>query len=192
MRSFAFPLLLALAAPATGQIVPTLDLGVAGGVNFASLDQAGGLDLENSTGYHVGLYADVGAGPLHVRTGAYYLRAGDIDGAGADGDAGTVHFVSVPFDLQVQTPTPVVQAYLLAGPEVRFPLDGLDTFDTKTANLVANVGVGVKGGVPLVGPSGFLEARYALDLDGFGDQRGDDIGVDVKAHLFLIRVGVGM
>ena len=188
MRSLAF-LLLALAAPAAGQIVPTFDLGVAGGVNFARLDDAGGLDLESSTGYHVGLYADVGAAFLSARTGVYYLRAGDVPGA--DGEAGTVHFVSVPLDLQAQTPTPVVQAYLLAGPEVRFPLGGLDTFDTKAANLVANVGVGVKGGVPLVGPSGFLEARYGLDVTGIAEDL-DGADRDYKVSLFLIRVGVGI
>lgn len=190
MRILSLALFLALAAPsAHAQLVPSIDLGVAGGVNFASLDDAGAVDLDQSTGYHVGVYADVGVLFFSARTGLYYLRAGDVPGAGEGGDDGTVSFVTVPLDFQFQTPTPFVKAYALIGPEFRFPLDGLDTFDRQSVNTVANVGLGVKGGLPLFGPSGFLELRYSYDFTGIRDTDTDD---DFKVNIFLIRAGVGI
>ena len=186
MRLFLVALLVGLAAPAAhAQIIPSLDIGVAGGVNFASLGDAGTTDLDNSTGYHIGVFADIGALFFSARTGLYYLRAGEIPGAGANGDAGTVNFITIPVDLQFQTPTPVIKAYALIGPEFRFPLNGLDTFDQEAVNYALNVGVGVKGSVPVVGYGGFLELRYARDLTASMDD-------DYKVHLFMIRAGVGL
>ena len=182
----ALALAACLAAPrAEAQVVPSVDVGVAGGVNFASLDDAAGLDLETSTGYHVGLYADVSVLLFQARTGLYYLRAGEIEG-----QDDPVSFVTVPIDFQLQTPTPVIQAYVLAGPEFRFPLDGLDTeFDTESVNLVANVGVGVGAGLPLVGPNGFLELRYTFDPTGIADS---DTDVDFTVDVVMIRLGIGI
>ena len=183
----ALALLIGLAAPrAEAQVVPSIDVGVAGGVNFASLGDAAGADFDASTGYHVGAFADVSVLLFQARTGVYYLRAGEIEGQDE-----SVSFVTVPVDFQVQTPTPVVQAYALVGPEFRFPLDGLDTFDTRSVNVVANVGVGVGAGVPLIGPSGFLELRYTFDPTGIAaDLDGRD--EDYKVSLFMLRVGVGI
>jgi hypothetical protein len=191
MRPLVPVLLLALALPASAQVVPTLDLGVAGGVNFASLGDAAGADLDNATGYHVGVYADVGAAFVSFRTGLYYLSAGDVEQTSGGGVA--ADFVTVPLDLHVQTPTPVMKAYVLAGPEARFPLgDGGTFIDTREVNVAANVGVGVKGGVPLVGPSGFLEVRYSRDVTGFAELVAEDVGAtEYEVHLVLVRAGIG-
>ena len=177
--------LAALAAPrADAQIVPAIDVGFAGGVNFASLDDAGVPGFDEATGYHVGLFADISAFVFQGRTGVYYLRAGT-----AAGQSEAVSFVTVPVDLQLKTPTPVVQVYALAGPEFRFPLDGLDdAFDTRSVNTVLNVGLGVEAGVPLIGPNGFIELRYALDPSGLRDDGGEDYRVDV----LLLRAGIGL
>ena len=173
------------APPAAAQVIPSVDVGVAGGVNFASLGDAGALDFESSTGYHVGLYADVSVLLFQARTGVYYLRAGEIEGQDE-----AVSFVTVPVDFQLQTPTPVVQAYVLVGPEFRFPLDGLDTeFNTESVNVVGNVGVGVGAGLPLVGPNGFLELRYTFDPTGIADS---DTDVDFTVDVVMIRLGIGI
>ncbi len=192
MRVFSLALLLALAAPlAQAQIVPSIDLGIAGGVNFASLSDAGSLDLDNSTGYHIGLYADVGVPFVSARAGVYYVSVGDIPEAGSAEDFDeSISYVAVPIDFQVKTPTPLVQAYALVGPEFRFPVDGLDTFDTQSMTLAGNIGLGVRGGVPLIGPSGFLELRYGRDFSGLKDTEDDDN--DVKVNLVQIRVGFGI
>lgn len=190
MRLLPLALLLALAAPhAQAQLVPSLDLGIAGGINFANLSDAGTADLDNSTGFHIGAYADVGVLFFSARTGLYYLRAGNVPNAGTSGEDGTVSFISIPVDFQFQTPTPFVKAYALIGPEFRFPLDGIETFERESVNTVANVGLGVKGGLPLFGPSGFLEIRYSYDFSGI---RNTDTDEDFKVNLFLIRAGVGI
>ena len=197
MRFLPLALLLALAAPASqAPIIPSLDLGVAGGANFATLSDAGSLDLDNSTGYHIGIYADVGVLFASARTGVYYVRAGDIrqDATTPNGDFDTsFDYVAVPLDFQIKTPTPIFQAYALIGPELRFPVDGLDTFETENVQYAGNVGLGVRGGLPLIGPSGYLELRYGRDFSGLRDNdqtlSGDD---DVKVHLVMLRLGVGI
>lgn len=181
----ALALVAGLAAPrAAAQIVPAVDVGFAGGVNFASLDDADGPDFGEATGYHVGVFADVSAFVLQGRTGVYYLNAGTVDGRGGD-----VSFLTVPVDLQLKTPTPVVQAYALAGPEFQFPLDGLeDGFDARSVNTVINVGLGVEAGVPLIGPSGFVELRYTVDPTGLRDGSPDEYRIDV----LTLRAGIGL
>jgi hypothetical protein len=194
MRFLPLALLLAFAAPSQAQVIPSIDLGVAGGVNFASLSDAQTLDLDNSTGYHIGLYADVGVLFASARAGVYYVRAGDIrDDIGTTPDDFDTSFdyVAVPVDFQIKTPTPIFQAYALIGPEFRFPVDGLDTFETENVQYAGNVGLGVRGGLPLIGPSGYLELRYGRDFSGLRSDAGssDD---DVKVHLVMIRLGVGI
>ncbi len=186
MRFLPLALLLAFAAPqAHAQLVPSLDLGIAGGVNFASLGDAGNLDLDSSTGYHIGAYADFGFLFASARTGLYYFRVG-----GLEGDSETLSFLTVPIDFQVQTPTPIVKAYALVGPEFRFPINGLDTFNQEDVNTAVNVGIGAKGGLPLAGPSGFVELRYAYDLTGTLNEANN--GDDVKVNLFMLRAGIGI
>ena len=195
MRFLPLALLLALAAPqAQAQLIPSLDLGVAGGVNFASLGDAGTLDIENSTGYHIGVYADVGVLFASARTGVYYVSAGDIRTIGQGDNENfddSFSYVAVPLDFQIKTPTPLFQAYALIGPELRFPVDGLDTFDTESATFAGNIGLGVRGGLPLIGPSGYLELRYGRDFSGINSEEtaGDN---DVKVHLVMIRLGFGI
>lgn len=187
LRTALGALLLALAAPAAqAQVVPQIDLGIAGGVNFASLEDAGTLDLDNSVGYHVGAYADVGVLFFSARTGLYYFSVGDLEGAGDNND---LKFLSVPVDFQIQTPTPFVQAYVLAGPEFRFPSDDIRGLEKKDVSTVANIGVGASGGLPLFGPSGFAELRYSYDFSGFVEN-GDEN--DIKVNLVVLRIGVGI
>lgn len=195
-RSAVAGAVLALAAPAaSAQIVPQLDIGVAGGVNFANINDATSLDLGTSTGYHVGAYADFSFLVVSARTGLYYLWAGELGdavGASTSGEGDDIRFLTVPVDFQLQTPTPFVQAYVLVGPEFRFPISDFEglgaTFDREDVNTIVNIGVGVSGGLPLFGPSGFAELRYGYDPTGFGTEGGDD----AKLDLVLLRVGLGI
>ena len=182
--------------PANAQLVPSLDLGVAGGLNFASLGDAQSFDLDNSTGYHIGLFADVGVLFFSARTGVYYVAPGDIREVGI-GDVvdreTSAAYVSVPVDFQIKTPTPLVQAYALLGPEFRFPVSELDAFEQENVTVAGTIGLGVRGGVPLIGPSGFLEGRYGFDLTGLnGSDALGNSDDDVRLNVFMIRVGVGI
>lgn len=183
--------LLALATPVAAQ---GLDIGVSGGVNFATLADTRDADLDGSTGYHVGLHADLSVPFASLRVGGYYLQAGDVDTAEGV-PAATAHFVAVPVDLHIQTPTPVVKAYLLVGPEVRFAVNteaDLPTIDRASPNVAGNVGVGAKFGSPLGGLSGFVEVRYARDLTAFAEDQGFDTDSKYELSLFMLRAGVGL
>lgn len=196
MRLFALALLLAFAPSASAQLIPSIDLGVAGGVNFGSLGDAADRELNSSTGFHVGVFADVSALLFSARTGLFYQRIGDIPGAGDGAEDGTVSFITVPVDFLIQTPTPIAKAYALIGPEFRFPLGDLNfatiaggTDEKVAVNTAINVGIGAKAGVPIVGPNGFVELRYAYDLTGIADTDSDQT---YKVNVVMLRVGVGI
>ena len=200
LRSFllAFALLAtsaALTAPtASAQIIP--QFGIAGGLNFGSLSDAGSLDIGSSTGYHIGLYAQVGVASFAVRPGLFYQRVGELELPTTQGvgvlDEFSVSYVLVPIDLIYKPlPTPLIKPYLLAGPEFRiasgdladaaFGDDGARSFTT-----AINIGIGAQFGA-VIGPKVFGELRYAFDLSGVSE--GDD---SVKVNVVMLRVGLGI
>jgi len=193
LRYAIFALVLALGAAlsapsAHAQIIPKF--GVTGGLNFGSLSDAAGLDLESSTGYHVGIFGDVGFGPLAARASVLYVKAGDV-GEG-DNEAG-VTFIAVPVDFKFRFPSPVVKPYALLGPEARFATGDLADADARSVNFAINAGVGAELDA-LVGPSVFAELRYALDVTGFFDDEAFGIPTDdsFKVSVFYLRVGIGL
>lgn len=185
-RLLALAAFLVLAPTAQAQLIPSF--GVTGGVNFGSISD--GAMLENSTGFHAGIYADFGIGPLALRPAVLYLRSGDVQ---AGTETVSADFVTIPIDIKFQTPTPVLKAYGLVGPELRFPIGEQGTLvNTKSTNVAINVGAGASFNAPLVGPSGFVELRYALDVSGFAENLSPDVADDYKLNLFMIRVGFGL
>ena len=188
LRLALFALALAALPAAHAQIIPSF--GVAGGVNFGSLSDVAGAELQNSTGYHIGLYADAGIGPIAVRPGVFYLSAGDVE---TGGETVSADFVTIPIDFKFQTPTPIVKGYAAVGPELRFPIgeDGA-VVATKSTNVAINFAAGASINPPLVGPSGFIELRYALDVSGFAEVVSDAASDDYNLSLFMVRLGFGL
>lgn len=180
----------ALALPARAQLLPSF--GVAAGANFSSLGDAAGLDLDQSTGFHVGVFADLGIGPLAIRPAVLYQRIGSIQVLADEED---LSFIAVPIDLKFGFPSPLVKPYALVGPEFRFPIGGItdiDDFDTKSVNTAINVGAGAELSA-LIGPKVFAELRYAFDVSGLADDGlGTNSDATLKVNLFMIRVGVGL
>ncbi len=181
MRLFLLALLVAVAPAARAQLIPSF--GAAVGVNFASLGDAGTLALDGSTGYHAGIYADLGFGGLSVRPGLFYVRAGSLL------NDENVDYVSVPVDLKAAFPSPLVKPYVVAGPEFRFPQGSITQFNRRDFALAANVGAGVEVGGFLL-PNAFAELRYGLDLSGLRDD--PEVDESVKVNLFMVRVGLGL
>lgn len=184
---------LVLAPTAQAQLIPSVSLGVAGGPNFSSFNEVGGASLDGTTGFHVGLYGDVSVPFVSLRTGLYYLSAGNVQTASGD-ETIAADFVTVPVDFRFSTPTPVVKAYALVGPEFRFPVGSVDegVLDKSSVNVAANVGVGASFNPPLVGPSGFLELRYSQDVTGFARVVGVATNNEYKVSLVQLRLGIGL
>jgi hypothetical protein len=189
-------------APAAAAQVPFIpQFGVLGGVNFGSLSDAraaaGEASLENSTGFHVGAFAELGLGPVGLRPAILFVKAGNIEFPGAD-DFET-SYIAVPVDVRYSPlPTPVIKPYLLAGPEVRLPLGEIsDLPNSRSIAFGANVGVGAKLGA-LIGPTFFGEIRYAFDISGFVEDQdlGEGTTVDTSGNFGLnglfVTVGVGL
>lgn len=199
MRPIRYALLalaLALAAPlaatsAHAQIIPKF--GATGGLNFGSLSDAAGADLESSTGYHIGVFGDMGLGPLAARVSLLYVKAGDVEGLTDDQ---SITFVAVPVDFKFRFPSPVVKPYVLLGPEARFLTgDVADTDGSRSVGLALNAGIGAELSA-LIGPSVFAELRYGLDVSGLFEER-EIAGVGTvddsfKVSMFYLRVGVGL
>jgi len=193
LRYATFALVLALGAAlsapnAHAQIIPKF--GVAGGLNFGSLSDAAGLDLDSSTGYHVGVFGDVGFGPLAARLSLLYVNAGSI---GEGDDDASVTFIAVPVDFKFRFPSPLVKPYALLGPEARFATGDLADADARSVNLAINAGVGAELDA-LIGPSVFAELRYALDVTGFADDEFFGVATDesFNVSVFYLRVGIGL
>jgi len=176
------------ASSAHAQIIPKF--GLAGGVNFGSLSDAAGLDLESSTGYHVGVFGDVGFGPLAARVSVLYVRVGDIEVPVLNDPS--VAFVAVPVDFKYRLPTPALKPYALFGPEARFAVGDLADLEAETLAFALNLGIGAELSA-IVGPSVFAELRYSFDVTGFapGDA-GDLADEDFRVSAFYLRVGVGL
>ncbi len=203
LSSFAVALAaLALAAlaltPAAHAQLPSVSVGVAAGPNFASLNDAGSADLGSSTGFHAGVYGDVSIPFVAFRTGVYYLKAGNVETASGD-ELVSANFITVPVDFRFQTPTPVVKAYALVGPEFRFPIGSVSevvgggaVIDRSSVNVAANIGVGASFKAPLVGPSAFLELRYSRDISGFASTVNANVSEDYKVSLVQLRLGIGL
>ena len=192
MRSLRLALLalaVALTAPlAHAQLIPSF--GVTGGLNFGSLSDAAGADLDQSTGYHIGVFGDFGFGPLATRASLLYVKAGEIEGLADDA---SISFIAIPLDLKFQFPSPVVRPYALIGPEARFATGDLADADARSVNLAINAGIGAELSA-LIGPKAFAELRYAFDVTGFFDDEAFGIPTDqsFKVNVFFLRVGVGL
>ena len=198
LSSFAAALAALALAPAAHAQLPSISVGVAGGPNFSSFNEIANARLDGTTGYHVGVYGDVSLPFVAFRTGLYYLSAGDVQTA-AGVDAVKADFITVPVDFRFQTPTPVVKAYALVGPEFRFPIGSVGSVvgggpvvDKSSVNVAANVGIGVSFKAPLVGPAAFLELRYSQDVTGFADVAGLTTDNTYKVSLVQLRLGVGL
>ncbi|MDX1418495.1 MAG: outer membrane beta-barrel protein [Rubricoccaceae bacterium] len=202
-RLLALAAALAWAPAASAQLIPTVDLGVTGGLNFSNLGDAATADLSGSTGYHIGVYADVGVAGVAVRPAVLYVRSGDLDFSAVPllgdlfGAEETVSFIAIPVDLKFAASTPLVQPYGLLGPELRVPLG--EVFDRDGARNVAvalNVGAGARLGT-FIGPSASLELRYSFDVTGFVDDAaayGLEAGADesFRFNVFYVRLGVAI
>lgn len=169
-------------------------IGVVGGLNFTSVDDVSYQDaeatFESRSGYHLGLYLNLGLGPVELRPGLRYLKAGPLyEGIGnalrgdeVDGPDGiedvrddfNVNFVTVPIDAKLNLPFPIVNPYVFAGPEFRLQQasnapDELDD-DLNDWSYIGNFGVGASISLPGTGVTLSPEVRYSFGVSDLIDE----------------------
>lgn len=172
--------------------------GLYAGANFNQLSD---ID-DDAAGYHVGLFFDLGAGPVGLRVGAHYMDVGAFEVECVTPSVCTTEtfdlaLVEVPVDLRVHVAaTPLVRPYVLAGPVFRLATTSTDAFDDSLNefSFAGNAGIGVKIGVP-GGVALYSELRLGFGLsritDGF-EVQGTEFVADDGQHLstWMVRVGV--
>ncbi len=196
-----------------------LSFGLSGGLNYGGFDDIelgdSGATYDARSGYHIGGFVDVSAGPLALRPGIYYLNVGAIFSGIRDNTAektlvnGVVtndylietdrfdlEFISVPIDVRLRMGLPFLAPYIFGGPELRFRSDSaVDEYidNVKPFNLSGNAGVGMEINI------GYMrlmpELRYAFDISGW---TGDDLEIAGRTfstgeHILnsiLLRVGL--
>lgn len=206
---FYLLLVLLLAFATAGPAQAQLRFGVAAGLNYTTLSD---IDLgssrttyDNRSGWHAGVFVDLGAGPLALRPGVYYLHAGRLFENGLSPvidtlqDSFDLNFIVVPIDVRLRFGFPFLSPYLHGGPELRFRSDDVDpgleeALDLRSFNLGGNFGLGLElnlGGYKLM-----PEFRYSFDISGItGDTvtiGGNEIqtGGENKSQAYLLRLGI--
>ena len=194
-------LLLLVSAPAAHA-----QLGLAAGLNFDRLGdistQSGSATFDNATGYHFGVFFDLGAAPIAVRPGVFVRNAGDVEwdvtGVTRSFD---LTLIEVPVDVRVPVlQAPLVRPYLLGGPVFSFPRSDDDDAQESLEDLLisGSVGVGVEVTLPGIGVTLFPELRYAFGISKFVKDSFSVGGVDfnvedhTRLNTVMLRVGVGL
>lgn len=126
-----------------------LSVGLKGGLNFNSADVSGG-DVDSKTGYHIGAYAVIKAGPIGIQPEAYF----SVQNLSTDADDYDLSYIQVPVLLRLGI---LKVLYLNAGPQFGFntkaeyggqdfkdELKGMDTSIALGAGLDLPMGLGAQ------------------------------------------------
>lgn len=165
----ALPIWLLAAEPASAQ-----GLGISAGANFASLDdvRAGSAEsrLDSSTGYHVGVFLELGSGALSLSPGVYYHDLGRYELS--DGQGFDLSAIEGALDLRLRVLSlPGLRPYGLIAPVLTFGRTDAD-FDqaVEDLSLTVDLGAGVEISLPGTGVSLMPELRYSFAVtDYLGD-----------------------
>jgi len=205
-RNSTFFALLFAALFLAGSRPAAAQLGVAAGLNFDSFQDvkfgSSSATYDNATGYHAGVFYDIGAGIAAIRIGAFYRDLGElaltVDGGGREYFF-DLNLIEIPVDLRFNlTTTPAIKPYLLVGPVFSFPNTGDDRFtdELKTASVTGTVGAGIAinaGGLKL-----YPEVRYGIGVSRFWEDTldlGDGFTISSedpqRMNTVMLRLGLG-
>lgn len=176
-------------------------LGVAGGLNFDSVDDietttdgSENATLDNATGYHLGVVYNLGLGPIDFRPGVLYRKVGTYEFPDSRYD---VSAIEVPVDVRVTVlPFPLVSPYVLGGPNAFFPQsEGAFDDELEEVSFTFNVGVGADVSVPGVGITLQPELRYEFGATNYVDDSFSIGGAEFqpserKVSSFALRLNV--
>ena len=180
---------------------------LAGGLNFESLEDidtgSTKATVDNATGYHFGLYYNLGAGAFAVRPGVFIRNINRLETSALSlRDNYKLNLVDVPVDVRfrVASGSPVVPSVSF-GPVVHFANSDNDDFDEALDNLSlsAAVGGGVEFRLPGLGLKLYPEIRYSFGLSGITKDgepitiAGQDFRIENPSNLntIMLRLGIG-
>ncbi len=197
-----------LVAAASFVLAPTASaqFGIAAGANFEDLGDLTATDgrasFDQATGYHIGLFFNLGAGRFSVQPGAFMRDFGDVTIV-EDGRFRTFSLTSVeiPVDIRMRLlPGRAVAPFVFAGPVVGFATTTDESIEDVLRDLTisANVGGGVEVDVPSAGITLIPEIRFARSVTQFFEEGTtfDIAGVDFTAtevsqqQAVMLRLGL--
>ncbi|NND72341.1 MAG: PorT family protein [Rhodothermales bacterium] len=157
-------LLVIISQPASAQ------LGLSAGMNFEQFSDietnSFNATFNNATGYHIGVFYDLGAGSFAVRPGVYFRNIQNIEttllGATESFD---LNMIEVPLDLRFRFASgSFLVPYVSAGPVVTFSSSSNTDFDTAINDLyvAANASAGFE--FKIAGIKLFPEFRYGFGI----------------------------
>ncbi len=178
-------------------------LGIAAGMNFDEMSDISGdkeATFENATGYHVGLYYDLGAGPIALRIGAFYREVSDIevDLDGIDG-AFDLTMIDVPIDLRLNlAATPIITPYIFGGPVISIPSSSDDAYHNALESFAVSGNLGVGVSIKLGSMRLFPELRYVIGVSRFMKDEFEIGNISFSAdeaqrhNSVMLRLGIGL
>jgi Outer membrane protein beta-barrel domain len=193
-RGLLLSTLLVLAAPAA--LFAQGEAGIKGGVSFGNISNKGVLpgNLDTRTGFAAGLYLGYRVGLLGVGLEGLYAQRGAKSDQSLAASQTRLDYIDVPVYVKAALPTPLLQPFVYAGPQVSFEVrchtagdaDCPDaaTSGRKKTDYAAVFGAGVRfGGLG-------LEGRYVY---GLRDLKLSTVTTSesYKTRSFLILVSIG-
>ena len=179
VRQVLGPLWVALLVACTVAMPVRAQPGAAVGLNFDSITDIDVGDREatfdQATGYHIGIFYDLEAGPIAIRPGLFYRQISDlkVDISGVDNALTPFSFdfslIEVPVDVRARMVMPFVKPYLLIGPVFSFASTGDEAFEDALEDLTiaGNIGLGVEVNLPGFTPRLLPEIRYGFGISRF-------------------------
>jgi hypothetical protein len=180
-------------------------VGLAAGLNFDSFSDidagSGRATFDNASGYHVGLFFDLAAGPVALRPGLFYRNVRDVTFSVSEIERTfDLSLIEVPVDVRVRMAAiPLIRPYALAGPVFSFASSTDPDYDEILKNLLvsANIGLGVEISVPATGIRLFPEVRYAFGISRLTREEEFNVGgVTIRPeegqslNTLMLRLGI--
>lgn len=145
-------------------------LGLSAGMNFEQFSDietnSFNATFNNATGYHIGVFYDLGAGSFAVRPGVYFRNIQNLEttllGSTESFD---LNMIEVPLDFRFRIgASSILVPYVSAGPVVTFSSSSNTDFDSAIKDLyvAANASAGFE--VNLAGIRLFPEFRYGFGI----------------------------
>ncbi len=186
--------LLALAAPIT--LLAQGEAGIKGGISFGNISNKGVLpgNLDTRTGFAAGLFLGYRVGFLGVGIEGLYAQRGAKSDQSLATSQTRLDYIDVPAYVKASLPTPLLQPFVYAGPQVSFEVrchtasEGdcpeASASGRKKTDYAAVFGAGVRfGGLGLEGR--YVYGLRDLKLNTVSDPE------SYKTRSFLILVSIG-